>query len=236
VSRWQAVIFDLDDTLYPERRYVQSGFRAVADWARQQFGFPTHRTCEELTRLFEQGVRGKLFDRWLEPRGLETKDRIAAMVRVYRRHEPQISLYAGVRGLLRRLGRHYRLGLLTDGLLGVQQRKVRALGLQELFDAIVYSDQWGRGAWKPSPRPFQAILRQLDVTAERSVYVADNPAKDFRGARGIGMGTIRVRYGDGLHRDRRAAGADDDADIEIPDLDQLEEALAGSAADQRVVF
>jgi len=225
VSRWQAVIFDLDDTLYPERRYVQSGFRAVADWARQQFGFPTHRTCEELTRLFEQGVRGKLFDRWLESRGLETEDHIAAMVRVYREHEPQISLYADVRGLLRRLGREYRLGLLTDGLLGVQQRKVRGLGLQEQFDAIVYSDQWGREAWKPSPRPFEAILRRLDVPAEQSVYVADNPAKDFRGPRRVGMGTVRVRHGDGLHRDRHAAGPDDDADIEIESLDLLQQAL-----------
>jgi len=230
VSKWQAVIFDLDDTLYPERRYVHSGFRAVADWARQQFGFPTRRTREELARLFEQGIRGRLFDRWLEARGLKTDDHIAAMVRIYRQHEPQISPYAGVRELLRRLGREYRLGLLTDGLLAVQQRKVRGLGLQEQFDAIVYSDQWGREAWKPSLRPFEAILRRLDVPAAESVYVADNPAKDFRGARGVGMGTVRVRHGDGLHRDRRAAGPDDDANIEIADFDQLEQALAGSAA------
>ena len=33
------LVFDLDDTLYPERTYVESGFKAVADSLAQKFGF-----------------------------------------------------------------------------------------------------------------------------------------------------------------------------------------------------
>lgn len=33
-----AFVFDIDDTLYLERDYVRSGFRAVGEWARDRFG------------------------------------------------------------------------------------------------------------------------------------------------------------------------------------------------------
>ena len=33
----KAVIFDLDDTLFPERTYVLSGFRAVGDWISETY-------------------------------------------------------------------------------------------------------------------------------------------------------------------------------------------------------
>ena len=38
MSRLEAVVFDLDDTLYPEADYVLSGFQAVADWAEVHLG------------------------------------------------------------------------------------------------------------------------------------------------------------------------------------------------------
>jgi hypothetical protein len=40
VSGWRAIVFDLDDTLYPERDYVLRGFRAVAAWSDPNLGIP----------------------------------------------------------------------------------------------------------------------------------------------------------------------------------------------------
>jgi putative hydrolase of the HAD superfamily len=222
---WQAVVFDLDDTLYPERQYVFSGMRAVAVWAQRELGFPPQRSFAELRGLFESGARGDTFDRWLRQHGLASQQRVASMVRVYRGHQPRIMPFAHARDLLRRLGRHCRLGLVTDGYLETQQRKVAALGLADCFQAIVYSDRWGRRAWKPSPRPFQAVLRRLAVEPGYAVYVADNPAKDFCGARLVGMATIRLRHPDGLYRQLEPACADDAPDAEIRVIAELETAL-----------
>ena len=54
------VVFDLDDTLYLERDYVRSGFRAVDAWlaSRGILGF-----FGEAWANFENGLRGKAFDR-----------------------------------------------------------------------------------------------------------------------------------------------------------------------------
>jgi len=222
VTRWQAVVFDLDDTLYAERDYVLSGLRAVATWAEGQLGLPAERSFAELRRLFEDGVRGNTFDRWLSTHGLQPDERVTAMVHIYRGHKPQIALESDVHDLLVRLRQRYRLGLLTDGHLEVQRRKVTALGLEHFFQAIVYSDALGREVWKPSPQPFQAMLRQLSVTANAAVYVGDNPAKDFRGARRVGMHTIRVRREEGVYRDLEPASAEDAPHVELASLDALE--------------
>jgi FMN phosphatase YigB (HAD superfamily) len=90
----------------------------------------------------------------------------------------------------------------SDGHLAVQERKLAALGLAGYFDAIVWSDEWGRGAWNPSPRPFEVVLARLGVDAARAIYVADNVTKDFLGARRWGMATIWVRRPGGEYASR----------------------------------
>ena len=190
---WQAVVFDLDDTLYPERDFVLSGFRAVAAWLEARIGVPAAHGYDELRALFAAGVRGNTFDRWLEERGLPAHAFVPEMVRVYREHEPRLSPFPEVPELLAALRRGSRLGLVSDGPLAVQRAKLAAVGLEQFFDAVVFSDAWGREAWKPSLLPFTTVLERLGTPAAASVYVADNPVKDFLGARRVGMRTVRVR-------------------------------------------
>ena len=51
----QAIIFDLDDTLYPERAYVSSGFAAVAKAHQDRLGDPVI-VVARLTTLFDAGA------------------------------------------------------------------------------------------------------------------------------------------------------------------------------------
>ena len=53
---WQGIVFDLDDTLYPERDYVLSGFKAVASWAEARLGVPSLGGFSGLRRLFDKKV------------------------------------------------------------------------------------------------------------------------------------------------------------------------------------
>ncbi len=226
VTKWRAIVFDLDDTLYAERQYVISGMRAVADWAHRELGLSARRSFAELRALFHAGVRGDTFDRWLASHGLNHHGRVAAIVQVYRAHRPRITLRDGVRRLLERLRRTHRLGLVTDGPLAVQRQKVAALQLQPLIHATVFSDTWGRAAWKPSVRPFLAVLDRLSIRGSEAVYVGDNPTKDFRGPRQLGMETIRVRRADGLYRDLEPPSVEYAPDMEIARVEELAD-LAG---------
>lgn len=195
----EAVVFDLDDTLFAERQYVLSGFRAVAAWLDGRHGVPEGPAFSELRGLFESGERLTTFDEWLAARGLTDSIGAGSMVEVYRNHAPSISPAPGVTELLGRLGHRFRLGLVSDGYARVQRAKFEALRLDGHFEAVVFSDQLGREHWKPSPRPFEVVTELLGVSAADSVYVADNPTKDFIGARSIGMATVRLRRPEGVY-------------------------------------
>lgn len=222
----RAIVFDLDDTLYPERAYVLSGFQAVATWAEEHLGIPATQAFAELHQLFDEGVRGDTFNRWLESHGLQPDNWVPQMVQIYREHHPHIEPYPEVPGLLQSLRLRYRLGLVTDGHPEVQKRKLAALGLASWFDTLVFSDEWGREAWKPNSRPFEIALERLGTSGPEAVYVADNPTKDFLGARQVSMWTVRVRRPDGLYSHLEPLSSEHAPDAEIETLDLLEAILA----------
>ncbi|MBN1910103.1 MAG: HAD family hydrolase [Pirellulales bacterium] len=219
--RWLAVVFDLDDTLFPERQFVDSGMRAVADWGEQVLQIPAETTLDELRGLIEQHADGRTFNRWLANHHLDPEEWVHPMVQVYRKHEPTLTPYDDVSPVLQKLRRTCRLGVVTDGYLEVQQRKMAATGLEDRFDAIVYSDELGRDAWKPSTKPFELVLQRLGVAPDEAVYVGDNPTKDFRGARQLGMETIRIRRPDGLYGHLKTACPEDAPHWQIATLTEL---------------
>jgi putative hydrolase of the HAD superfamily len=221
VSNWQAIIFDLDDTLYPEREYVISGFRAVAVYLSHLYDLDINTIHHRLCDHFEAGVRGNTYNLLLHEIGIPTDSKlIQRLVSIYRVHEPTIELYQDVDTILSVLRKTFCLGLLTDGYAVGQRRKVKSLELQDKFDAIVYSDDLGRENWKPSIVPFQTILQQLCLQPEKAIYIGDNPLKDFIGARKLGMGTVRLRRSRGEH-ENIIPSVGFEADYEIATLDEL---------------
>jgi putative hydrolase of the HAD superfamily len=222
----QAVLFDLDDTLYPERDYVRSGFRAAAARVEGMLGIPRDTVFEELWGYFQAGVRGNTYNTWLESHGLEAERWVPELVTEYRKHLPDIQLHQGVDELLEELAAIYRLGLITEGHTVSQQNKLKALGLEAVFEVVVITDMEDRAFWKPHTRPYTNALEQLGILPERSVYVGDNPRKDFFGARQLGMHTVRVQWPGGLNTDLQPETPAHGADVSMPDLGTLPDILA----------
>jgi putative hydrolase of the HAD superfamily len=229
VSGWRVVVFDLDDTLYPEREYVLSGFRAVAGWAADHLGLPEDGVYAELAAHFEAGIRGDTFNRLLTGYGL-SDELIPELIRIYRRHTPTLQPFPGIPSLVRELSGVIRLGLVSDGYLEVQQAKFSALGLGGCFSSVVFSDRWGRPYWKPHSRPFQTVLEETGVAPEEAVYVGDNCAKDFLGARRLGMATVWARYSNGDYCVHEPLSPEHAPDFVAHSVEELERLLRGGIA------
>jgi putative hydrolase of the HAD superfamily len=182
----RAIVFDLDNTLYRERDFVTSGFRAVVQYLADTYGYCVQRLLPAMMTTLEEEGRKAVFD-MLRDKFLDSSIPISELVDVYRRHSPSIRLYSGYSGLLKWLARNHKLGIITDGLPEVQQKKVQALRLQSLMDCIVYTWEFGVEKEKPHPFPFSLMLESLGADPDSVLFVGDNPDKDCRGAHGAGM-------------------------------------------------
>lgn len=195
------LVFDLDDTLFPEHQFVTSGFSAVGHWLEDEQGVTGF--AETAAALFDAGQRGNIFNLTLD--ALEIPyDRpfILKLVEVYRRHEPVISLFEDARWALS----HYQdlslsLGIITDGFLETQRNKIKALAVEKFFDVIVCTDEFGRKCWKPSEFSYRKIMEVIGVDGDQCIYVGDNPQKDFVIARKQGWKTIQICREGGVYSD-----------------------------------
>jgi putative hydrolase of the HAD superfamily len=226
----KAIAFDLDDTLFPERDYAFSGFRAVAEWAQKQLGVEADQAEQELQGHFNAGVRGDTFNRWLLAHGLPVEVWLPQMIRAYREHTPRLTPFPDVPPALEILGGRYRLGLITQGHASGQRRKLQALGLNGRFEQVVVLGEEERPLWKPHPHPCQRWLEAMQLPGTECAYVGDNPVRDFHGSRSLGMWTVRIRRPGGQHSLEEPATPGHGPHVELPDMRQLPDVIEGAAA------
>ncbi len=223
----RAIVFDLDDTLYPEVQYVRSGFRVAAQRLAGS-DCDAERVFDLLWQTFENGPRDRVFNTVLEQLG-ESDDPqvIAELVGLYRCHRPSLQLEPAVRGMLEQLHIKYKLGLITDGFLPAQKLKVETLQLDGIFDHIIYTEELGREFWKPSPKAFEMMSEAMNCSGQECVYIADNPSKDFIAPNQLGWQSVQVQRADRIHTDV-ATVAGGGPRIVIDDVTRLSEVLAAN--------
>ena len=190
----EAVIFDLDDTLYGEKEYVRSGFRFVAEKLSE--------TNPELTgvenRLWSAFENGKpAFDEVLGDKAALKKQ----CIEWYRNHKPDVHLYAGVKEMLERLKMSgKKIGIITDGRPEGQRAKLEVLGLENLVDEIIVTDELGGIQFrKPCDIAFRIMQKKLNTPFEKMAYVGDNSKKDFVAPQALNMMSVWFKNRDGLY-------------------------------------
>jgi putative hydrolase of the HAD superfamily len=192
-------VLDLDDTLYLEKDFVCSGFKAVDRWLSENT--PIRNFYPSAWTLFEAGSRNNIFELVLEQRGYTNDpDLIGRLVNIYRRHTPRITLQPDAEAFLGRIEKK-KLALITDGYSETQWNKIMALKLNQYIGKIIVTGDWGTDYWKPHPRGFIEISNGYDKAA--CVYIGDNPQKDFISPRHLGWApSVRLRRVGSLHYEK----------------------------------
>lgn len=192
----RAVVFDLDNTLYDEMTFVQSGFRSVAQYLSTQYNLDQEKVYRQMLGYLESDGRGKIFDSVLKHYGIHTPQLVEELVETYRVHTPEISLYPDTVETLEKLHvMNLKTGIITDGLHSVQKKKVSALKLQNYVDFIIYTDEFGAGYEKPHPATFLHAAEILSLKPRNILYVGNSPEKDILGANSVGMQSVHLCRG-----------------------------------------
>jgi len=221
----KAIIFDMDGTLYNEKEYVISGFRAVAEYLSVKYKMSFNKIFEILKSDFDNGLRKKNFDVLVEKLHLNA-EKINNLVDIYRKHKPSISLYPDTKTILNKLKKEdLKLGLITDGWKESQENKISSLNLRDYFDLIIITDAYGKEYWKPSEKPFKLVLSKFGLKPNGTVYIGDNPSKDFVAAKKLGIWTVRIKRGSGEY-DYVETDDEHEADYVISSLLSLKELIS----------
>lgn len=212
------VAFDLDDTLFKERHYVETGRRAVAREMAVLSGIPADELMSVMTEADDafDALHERLSSTLAAGVGIDT------YLEIYRAHMPVLTLSDDTRRGLEAL-KHagVTLGIITDGRHTTQWNKIRALGLDHIVDNRFILVSGDLGYDKQTPVPFEELDRR--VSADRYIYVGDNLTKDFHYPRKMGWTAVMLRdNGENIHRqDIEAAPEDYRPDIVIDNLTDL---------------
>ena len=194
--RIAGVTVDLDDTLYPQAAFLDGAWEAVAD-AGRDLRIPRGPLLAALLAECARGSdRGHIIDRAVAGVGAPASS-VPSLVAAFRSYAPAaLPAYPGALESLARLRALVPVACVTDGDPEIQRAKLRAVGLERAFDAVVVSDELGREHRKPHPAPFLRALALLGAEPSQAVHVGDRPEKDVAGPAAAGMSAIRVRTGE----------------------------------------
>lgn len=219
----KAILFDLDDTLWPIEPVIRQAEEALHQWLQTNAPRVAERFSIDNLRqarlaLLAQQPEFQLDLGALRRAGLiaafeeagEDIDKVeAAMVRFFAARNAVIPYDDVIPGLLRLKGR-VLVGAVTNGNADLQ-----AIGLSHHFRASVAAHQLG--VRKPDAAIFHAGCDKLGVTPEEAVYVGDDVLLDVQGAQRAGLRAVWMnRTGSQAHLEH---GVEPDATVS--DFDEL---------------
>jgi putative hydrolase of the HAD superfamily len=194
------ILFDLDDTLFDHMGTARAALAATAAGRASLHGASVEDLYQHYSELLEElhplvmtgrlpylEARQQRFARLLAPYEPAATAADAAQLaeQHYGHYQHLRRPLAGARALLQALRPGYKLGIVTNNRRAEQQEKLRHLGLGELVDELITSEEVG--VLKPDPRIYQVALARLGASPAQTVMVGDNWQTDVVGALAVGI-------------------------------------------------
>ena len=204
----QLVLFDLDDTLFDHQHSRRCGLRALQQAYPPLACLPIEDLVaaheRQLTASYDQVLDGAVsltanrlerFRRMFVNCGvaMPVAEVERAMQRYRHAYEAHRRAVPGVVALLAYLHPRLRIGVVTNGLVAVQQEKLMACQLTGLIDFLLTSEE--AQVKKPDSRLFLLALEKAQTRREAAVVVGDSWAFDVLGAQQAGIRSIWLNRG-----------------------------------------
>ncbi|GAB1348457.1 TIGR02253 family HAD-type hydrolase [Ignavibacteriales bacterium] len=215
----KAVIFDLDNTLVDfmkmKRLSIEAALTAMIDAGLKMDLQSASAAIDTIYK--EQGIEyQQVFDLFLTKQlgKIDHKILSAGIVAYRKAREANLIPYPHVYSSLNQLVKMgIKLGVLSDAPSKEAWLRLAYLNFHHIFDQVVTFDETGER--KPSPVPFLAILKKLEVNPAEAIMVGDWAERDIVGASNVGMKTAFAKYGDTFNTPSH------DADYELLDFSEI---------------
>ena len=204
----KTAIFDLDHTLYNFMDCHEEADKAVADYVEEHFGIGYDIYRQRLTeamRMTEDKIgqpnasthsRTLRYQTLLEDIGAHAIDHAYPMCRAYwdtfYKHMTLEPVVMDILSTLKGMG--VTIIVATDMTADVQLEKLRILGINNLVDYLVTSEEAGEE--KPGDRILDLCVKKANTEASECVFIGDHPIRDVIGPMHYGMQAVWCRHFD----------------------------------------
>ena len=223
----RAVLFDIDDTLFPTSAFAERARRravqAMVDAGLAVDADEAYEELQEVVAEFSSNY-GRHFNQLVLRLGSKIRDGVhpaivvASGVQAYHATKEHLAAFPDALAALDELRRTDLVrGVISNGLTVKQAEKIVRLGLSNAFSANAIFISEEIGVAKPHPRIFTVACDSVGVSPEEAMYVGDNPEMDVGPAHDAGLITC-LRRGSGKHANDRG---DHKPDFEISDFSEL---------------
>ena len=215
----KAVIFDLDNTLLDFMKMKEYAVKAaIAGMIEAGLDIDPDESYKTIIGIYEEKgwENQQVFNDFLNKTIGEVNNKyLAAGIVAYRRaREANLLLYPNVNHTLVELIKmSVKLAVVSDAPSREAWMRIYYLNLHHHFDVVLTFDD--TNARKPSPKPFEMALSQLNIDPKEALMVGDWPERDVVGANKLGIRTIFARYGDAF------GTVDSGADWDINDVYEI---------------
>ena len=199
LSKVKAIFFDIDNTLIDFMKMKERAIEVAVE-AMIDAGLPLSKeeAKKEIYKIYEEkGMEyQKVFnDLLLKVLGKIDYKILAAGVVAYRRvKEGYVRPYPGVTYTLIELRkRGYKLCVISDAPAFQVWSRLAGMNLHHYFDEVITFDE--SQIKKPHELPFKIALEKLNLKAEEVLMVGDDPQRDIKGAKKLGIITVLAKYG-----------------------------------------
>ena len=194
----KAVLFDLDDTLWPIVPVLIRAEQLLYDWlclnapaVSEAFTIASLRQRRQA--LSATNALFKINLSALRHAGLteafntvgEDISKIDAAMALFAEARHAVTPFDDVQPVLSRLGQHVLLGSVSNGFADLEK-----IGLSQHFAISIAAHSFGCA--KPDPAIFHAACQALNVRPEEAVCVGDDPLLDVVGAREAGLRSVWI--------------------------------------------
>ncbi len=192
-SPYQAVLFDMDNTLFDFIASMERGSKAAVEYLG--VGTPEELFSYYLRWKHHVEDHANLQDFMIAHECFSVEKYFAAVEAYETAKHTNLVPYEGIEELLSSLKADgYKLGVVTDAYTYGAEKRLEVTGLKEYFDVVVGYDMTGYK--KPHHAPFECALSLLDCQPHDALYVGDSIRRDIEPALAVGLTPVYAKYGD----------------------------------------
>lgn len=196
LANYQTVIFDLDDTIFPQKNYDNPALKKVSQYLSKKLK-KNKRKLFNILRKKKSIRRGKppikIFDFLISnfiKNSLIKKKIIQKSVNTFQKYQcKELKKSKSLRKLLKKIYKKKNLFLVTNGNNFRQRNKIKYLGIKSFFKKIYILDGVKKKL-KPSLHSVRSLIWFLRNNRGKSVFVGDNIDSDKKFAKNLKISFI----------------------------------------------